>query len=303
MYFRSTEGRHRLLANASQVGVPSIARPVTYLRTIELVLPPLREQAAIADILGTLDDKIELNRRMNNTLNAMAQALFKSWFVDFEPVRAKILKQDAGLPQSIASVFPNELANSEIGPIPKGWKVTILGQLLDLAYGKSLKADSRLPGTIPVYGSNGRVGWHNKALVRGPGIIVGRKGNPGTVAWAATSFYPIDTTFYVVPKGPEDTLCFLHYALVSQNLPLIAADSAVPGLNRNLAYMNTQLLPPYELIRYFNAQVGPLLERCHHLDVEARTLSLVRDALLPELISGNLRVEDANTTHLPRRNA
>ena len=94
VYFKSYEGQHQLLANSSQVGVPSIAQPVTYLRTIEIPLPPLTTQRAIAHVLGTLDDKIELNRRMNETLEGMARALFKSWFVDFDPVRAKAaLKQ------------------------------------------------------------------------------------------------------------------------------------------------------------------------------------------------------------------
>ncbi|CAI8743495.1 type I restriction enzyme, S subunit [Methylococcus capsulatus] len=89
-YFRSPEGQHKLLANTSQVGVPSIAQPVTYLRSLEIPLPPLPEQRAIAHILSTLDDKIELNRRQNETLEAMARALFRAWFVDFEPVRAKM---------------------------------------------------------------------------------------------------------------------------------------------------------------------------------------------------------------------
>ena len=88
-YFKTREGLHRLLANTSQVGVPSIAQPVSYLRTIPIPLPPLSEQRAIAHILSILDDKIELNRRMNETLEALARVLFKSWFVDFDPVRAK----------------------------------------------------------------------------------------------------------------------------------------------------------------------------------------------------------------------
>ena len=101
LYFRSPQGHHQLLANASQVGVPSIAQPVTYLRTIEIPLPPLSEQRAIAHILGTLDDKIELNRRMNETLEAMARGLFKSWFVDFDPVRAKAaLRNHAALEET-----------------------------------------------------------------------------------------------------------------------------------------------------------------------------------------------------------
>ena len=89
-YFKTPEGQHKLPANTSQVGAPSIAQPVTYLRTIDLPLPPLPEQRAIAHILGTLDDKIELNRRMNETMEGMARAIFKSWFVDFDPVRAKM---------------------------------------------------------------------------------------------------------------------------------------------------------------------------------------------------------------------
>ena len=123
LFFKSPEGRHKLLANASQVGVPSIARPVTYLRTLKMSIPPLPEQRAIAHILGTLDDKIELNRRMNETLEAMAQALFKSWFVDFDPVRAKMEGRDIGLPKDIADLFPDRLVDSELGEIPEGWKV------------------------------------------------------------------------------------------------------------------------------------------------------------------------------------
>ena len=89
-YFKTPAGQHQLLANSSPVGVPSIAQPVSYLRTIEIPLPSLREQRRIAEILGALDDKIELNRRTNATLEQMAHALFKSWFVDFDPVRAKM---------------------------------------------------------------------------------------------------------------------------------------------------------------------------------------------------------------------
>ena len=137
MYFKSHEGQHQLLANASQVGVPSIAQPVTYLREIEIPLPPLSEQRAIAHILGTLDDKIELNRRMNETLEAMARASFKSWFVGFEPVLAKMdgrwCRGDSlpGLPAEHYDLFPDRLVDSVLGEIPEGWEVRALGTLLD----------------------------------------------------------------------------------------------------------------------------------------------------------------------------
>jgi type I restriction enzyme S subunit len=100
------------------------------IRSFPFQIPPLHEQHAIAHILGTLDDKIELNRRMNETLEAMAQALFKSWFVDFDPVRAKAEGRDSGLPKHIANLFPDSFEDSELGEIPKGWEVKTLGEML-----------------------------------------------------------------------------------------------------------------------------------------------------------------------------
>ena len=144
------------------------------------------EQRAIAHILGTLDDKIELNRRMNETLEELARSLLKSWFVDFDPVRAKAEERDTGLPREIADLFPDSFEDSELGEVPRGWGVRKLGELLELEYGKALKAEDRCAGNIPVYGSNGQVGWHNEKLVNGPGIVLGRKGNPGVVTWAPT---------------------------------------------------------------------------------------------------------------------
>ena len=91
-------------------------------------IPPPREQRAIAHILGTLDDKIELNRRMNETLEAMARALFKSWFVDFDPVRAKAEGRDPGLPKPLADLFPDSFEDSELGEIPKGWRASVIGK-------------------------------------------------------------------------------------------------------------------------------------------------------------------------------
>ncbi|MCY4114897.1 MAG: restriction endonuclease subunit S [Chloroflexi bacterium] len=282
-------------------------------------VPVESEQRAIAHVLGTLDDKIELNRCMSQTLEEMARALFKSWFVDFDPVRAKVaLKQyalanhadpnavpsgngaapggewtveraraylDAMDPQ-IADLFPDRLVPSELGEMPEGWEVKALGELVELAYGKALRAADRKDGTVPVYGSNGQVGWHDEKLVVGPGIVVGRKGNPGVVTWAHGDFYPIDTTFYVVPRNANFGVHFLFFALSIQDLPSVAADSAVPGLNRKLAYMNMQLLPNTPLVAEFNDYARDIFSRRHRLQSESRYLAAQRDALLPELMSG-----------------
>ena len=294
------------------------------LENIEAALPDLPEQRAIAHILGTLDDKIELNRRMNETLEEMARALFKSWFVDFLPVRAKQrARTQTGDPvrakaalinppsegsrwtveqarayldsmdKNTVELFPDRLVDSELGEIPEGWEVKALGELIELAYGKALKADDRKPGAIPVYGSNGQVGWHDERIVAGPGIVVGRKGNPGIVTWVYSDFFPIDTTFYVVPQDTNQKLTFLFIALTRQDLPSVSADSAVPGLNRNLAYMNLQVLPDRTVVEEFDNFVESIFTRRHDLEEESRQLSAQRDVLLPKLVSGELRARNS----------
>ncbi len=261
------------------------------LENIEAASPELPEQYAIAHILGTLDDKIELNRRMNETLEAMSRALYTSWFVTFDPVHAKAEGRDPGLPPNIADLFPDSFEDSELGEIPKGWGVRKLGDLLELAYGKALKAEDRRDGNVPVYGSNGQVGWHDQHLVDGPGIVVGRKGNPGITTWVPTNFFPIDTTFYVVPKPSCRSLEFLFHALRTHDLAALGADSAVPGLNRNLVYMSNQLLPPAEILGHFDRIAGGLSRRVNFGNDATRALAAVRDTLLPKLISGALRVD------------
>ena len=264
-------------------------------------LPPLPEQRAIAHVLGTLDDKIELNRRMNETLEEMARALFKSWFVDFEPVRAKMDgrwrrgESLPGLPAEHYDLFPDRFVPSELGDIPEGWAVKPLGELVELAYGKALRAAERKRGAIPVYGSNGQIDWHDKKLVPGPGIVVGRKGNPGVVSWAQGDFFPIDTTFYVIPMHASLGLHFLFFALSNQDLPSVAADSAVPGLNRNLAYMNKQLLPDERVLAEFDKYARVNFTHRRNLEEESRALAAQRDALLPGLVSGKLRLVESHS--------
>ena len=289
--FTSQIGRHLLGTILRQTAVSGITG--TDLVELEIPLPALPEQKAIAHILGTIDDKIELNRKTSETLEGIAKALFKSWFVDFDPVRAKAEGRSTGLPDEISELFPDSLEESELGEIPSGWFVQRLEDLLELSYGKALKESDRIPGLFPVFGSNGEVGFHNEALVKGPGIIVGRKGNPGIVKWSEKDFFPIDTTFYVKPKMKDLRLSFLFHVLSNQRLPELSADSAVPGLNRNIAYMNQQVLPPVDLIFFFDQMVSTIFDRMNCLRSEEEILSPLRNALLPRLISGELRVPDA----------
>ncbi len=307
LFLQSTHARWQI----EQVAVGSTQKTISLksISALTIPIPPAEELEAIAHILGTLDDKIELNRRMNQTLEAMARALFKSWFVDFDPVRAKhtLSKVEGaegrplassgqafpGLPKPLADPFPDSFEDSERGEIPKGWEVKKLGDLLKLAYGKALKAEDRRDGNVPVYGSNGQVGWHDQRLVTGPGIVVGRKGNPGIATWVPTDFFPIDTTFYVVPKSNCRSLEFLFHVLRTHDLASLGADSAVPGLNRNLAYMSDQLLPPARLLEQFECLTSGLSRRVNCGNEETRALAAVRNSLLPKLISGEVRVNAA----------
>jgi type I restriction enzyme S subunit len=280
-YLRSPQGQYLLLQNTSTTGVPAIAQPLTSLKKILIPLPNLQEQRYIASLLGTLDDKIALNRSMNSTLESIGQALFRRWFVDFE------FPNEEGKPYKSSG---GEMVETELGEVPRGWRIMIVGEVLELAYGKPLKDENRLKGNVPVYGSNGQIGWHDEKLVEGPGIVVGRKGNPGIVTWSHKAFFPIDTTFYVVPKTIR-SMYYLFYILGLQDLQSLGADSAVPGLNRNVVYMNKMIVPSSETLEIFDAVLRKIYDKVQDNNDQSNILAEIRDALLPKLMSGEIRAK------------
>lgn len=241
----------------------------------KILLPSLEIQKKIGDILGSLDDKIELNHRLNENLEQMGMALYKHWFVDFGPF------QDGGF------------VESELGQIPKGWNIGKVGEILELTYGKALKADHRKKGSVPVFGSSGCVGWHNESIVEGPGIIVGRKGTIGTVTLSPIPFYPIDTSFYVTPKIKVGIFHYLYHFLKQLDMPKMGSDSAVPGLNRNTVYMCDVVYPPLEWIIKFENQVREYYSLITSNNQENVRLKQMRDYLLPRLLSGDIEVQSA----------
>ncbi|MDD5617007.1 MAG: restriction endonuclease subunit S [Candidatus Methanoperedens sp.] len=259
--------------------VPGLNRDNVY--EIVRAIPNFIEQLAIASILVSLDDKIALNRQMNTTLEAIGQVLFKHWFVDFE------FPDGEGKPYRSSG---GEMVETELGEVPRGWKVMTVGEILELAYGKPLKDENRLKGKVPVYGSNGQIGWHNEKLVEGPGIVVGRKGNPGIVTWSHKAFFPIDTTFYVVPKNIR-SMYYLFYILLLQDLQSLGADSAVPGLNRNVVYMNKMVIPSPNVLELFDIYLREIYNKVQVSNEESEILTAIRDALLPKLMSGEIRVK------------
>lgn len=248
--------------------VPTLNR--NHIHTIPVEIPPIGTQHKIVNVLGSLDDRIDLLKKINVTLEKVVRSLFKSWFIDFDG--------------------QTEFVDSELGEIPKGWKIMSLGDIVDFHYGKALKEEIRQKGSIPVYGSNGLIGWHDKALVKGPGIIIGRKGNPGTVKLSMTDFFPIDTTFYITSKSHLKSIYFLFNTLRNQNLQLLVSDTAVPGLNRNIAYGNKILVPPVELIEIFDYYVHIFYNMIHIEQKETEILIKLRDLLIPKLMSGEITV-------------
>ena len=259
-----------------------------------IALPPIGTQVRIAELFDALDDRITLLRETNATLEAIAQALFKSWFVDFDPVRAKCDgRAPEGMDEATATLFPDSFEDSKLGAVPRGWLPRRLDSFLELAYGKALKAEERQPGRVPVYGSGGITGWHDTALVSQPSIVVGRKGTVGSVYWESRPFFPIDTVFYVKSELPL-TYCF--ELLKTLGLKDMNTDAAVPGLNRENVYRLLTPAIPADVLDAFDALVGSLRARIDQNDALAETLSTLRDTLLPRLISGQLRLPEAAET-------
>jgi type I restriction enzyme S subunit len=287
-FFRSDDGRHELLKNASTVGTPGIGQPLSSLRSIRVPLPPLAEQTAIAAVLGALDDKIELNRRMNATLEAMARTLFQSWFVDFDPVRAKLDgRRPAALDPATAALFPDCFHETTCGHIPAGWQLGRLGDLCNLKRGHDLPTNTRTAGPIPVISSSGISGTHSDTKVQGPGVVTGRYGTIGKVFYVETDYWPLNTTLFVddFKRNPPR---FIFHALGEVNFQNYTDKAAVPGVNRNHLHEEPTVLPPMELRQAFAIAVSPLWSQHAANERQSHTLATLRDTLLPKLLSGEI---------------
>lgn len=290
-YFGHPAVREWIVRHAHGATMPNLNTSI--LASCPFLLPPKKIQEAIADILGTLDDRIELNRKMNETLEQMARALFKSWFIDFDPVHAKMdgrWKKGhslPGLPAELWDLFPDSMEQQENIKIPTGWCTSRLDSILTLAYGKSLPSEKRVPGGIPVYGSGGLNGYHNESLVTDATIIVGRKGTVGSLYWEHRPCFPIDTVYFVQSSAP---MTFCYFLLESLPLKDMNTDAAVPGLNRENAYRLLFTRPPNRLIGEFDAVASKIRERLVFVQTEISTLIQVRDSLLPKLMNGEVRV-------------
>ena len=309
--WQSIEGGGSVFGNATRNDIESLS-----------ILWPTNsnERKAIAHVLGTLDDKIELNRRMNQTLEEIAQVLFKSWFVDFDPVRAKVEGLDTCLPQHIADLFPDSFEDSELGQTPKGWAFASLIELINPTKGVSyssadlIEADTALvtlksfargggyrPEGLKSYAGSYKA---NQVVVPGEVVlactdvtqaaeVVGRPAIVRPSTKYKTLIASLDTMI-LRPKDGKLTKAFLYflcgsakftehtYAHTTGTTVLHLASTAMPSFRLPL--------PSSELVQAFDIIAKPLLGKIQNIEQESETLSSLRDSLLPKLISGELKV-------------
>lgn len=306
--------------------IPSTSRESFY--SLPVFVPPLEEQRAIAAVLGVLDDKIELNRRMNATLEVMARALFKSWFVDFDPVRAKMEgRTPYGMNAATAALFPAAFTNSSLGPIPQGWEVAPFSETITLFGGGTPKTSitgfwnggipwfsvgdaptdsdvfvTQTEKTITEAGlanSSARVLPANTAIISARGTV-GKCALLGCPMAMNQSCYGIRST-----EGRGDY--FTYYALraIVSILQRNTHGAVFDTITRSTFHSVQTIVPPTELTRAFDEDVAPYLGRILSNLKESRVLAAIRDALLPKLLSGAVRIRDAmraaETTSLVRR--
>jgi type I restriction enzyme S subunit len=236
---------------------------LSILKNVKIKIPSLDFQKRIIGYISSYEDLIRNNRRRIQLLEESARLLYKEWFFHLR--------------------FPGHEHVKIVDGVPEGWAEKTLGEVIVLHYGKALKADDRVPGPYPVYGSSGVIGFHEKFLVKGPAIVLGRKGNVGSVFWCAKDFFPIDTVYFI-----ESSSSSLYLYLALQKMKFINTDVAVPGLNRDMAYSRKILIPNPSLLTAFLREVEPMQQQIEKLAEYNNKLAEARDLLLPRLMNGEL---------------
>ena len=228
-------------------------------------------QRRIASILSSLDRKIELNNKINDDLEEMAQAIFKNWFVDFEPFK------------------DGKFVDSELGMIPEGWKVGCLGDLITIKYGKDHKKLD--DGTFPVYGSGGFMRFVNSWLYNGESVLIPRKGTLDNIMYVCEKFWTVDTMFFSVPKM-DYVMKYVYNYIKRFDFSKMNEGTSVPS--NTAARLNKMqiLIPTHEVLEMYDETLCPIYNKRKMNDKESRTLSLLRDTLLPRLMSGELEVPE-----------
>ena len=252
---------------ARSTGTTVIGIKAAELRKVEIDLPPLQEQQQIAEILCSLDDKIDLNNKINANLQQQAQAIFKSWFVNFEPF------QDG------------EFVESELGPIPKGWRVGTLSELVAVKYGKDHK--KLTDGPYPVYGSGGIMRYVERPIYTKESVLIPRKGTLNNVIYLNEPFWSVDTMFYTEMKM-ENVAKYVYHFVSGKDLASMNSGSAVPSMTTDILNSMKVVIPTAEWLAKFEQILLPLYSQMFQNAAQSKTLAQLRDTLLPKLMNGGI---------------
>jgi type I restriction enzyme S subunit len=312
IYYFSRSPEFRSHAIQNMVGSSGRQRvPNDAIENYECEFPPLSDQKAIAHILGTLDDKIELNQKMNQTLEEIAKAIFKSWFVDFDPFRAKVEGRHTGLPPEICDLFPDELVDSEIGEIPKGWgscQARSFVKLNDQSWSNKNHPDfveyldlgnikSNKISEIETYLWDEAPSRARRALKIGDTIVGTVRPGNRSFGFVQRSGITGSTGFAVLTPLKYEYAEFVYLGVCSdtniERLAHLADGAAYPAVSNEIILDTSFVEPPPDLVMGFHKLVSPLIQRLEISDQESTVLSDLRDTLLPKLISGELRIPDA----------
>jgi len=275
------------------------------LKALDIQLPPLPEQRAIAHVLGTLDDKIDLNRRMNETLEAMARAIFKDWFVDFGPVQAKMEGRDTGLPDRIAALFPDRMVESELGEVPEGWAVKPLKDCFNFTMGQSPPGSSynEEEEGLPFFQGRTDFGFRypeNRKYCTAPTRIAERD---DTLVSVRAPVGDINMAWEKCCIG-RGVAAFRHYSgsrsftyysarAMQHELKEYEHTGTVFGaINKKQFEAISVVNPASEIVSLFENKIGFLDERIRENISERRSLVQARDILLPKLVSGEIRIQE-----------
>lgn len=309
-FFNSHEGRQIIESIVEQVAAAGIRG--SDLAKLPVPYFPVEKQRCISQILEMLDDKVELNRQMNETLEATARAIFKSWFVDFDPVRAKMEGRESHLHTEVSELFPNRFVHSEMGEIPEGWSV---GTLSDLShkpqYGYTASANDKPVGPkflrITDINKKAWIDWssvpyceitgddYKKYQLRKDDILIARMADPGHGVMIEENHEAVFAS-YLIRYRPirKQYARFLQYWLRSNSywslVKARAEGTTRASLNAKVLSVFPLVIPPFYAVEAFSNQVGALRDRIVANASEIELLSTLRDTLLPKLLSGELRV-------------
>ena len=309
-YMTSAAFQTEVIARATGTSVPGLRQ--TEVLELHVRLPPMSEQRAIGDVLYSINKKIALNSRMNQTLESMARALFRSWFVDFDPVRANMEGRPTGLPDKVAALFPDRLVNFPSGDVPEGWRIATLNEAFEVLSGgtPSRSEPAYWNGDIPWFSVRDaptpsdvfvlrteehitREGIDNSAaqvLPVGTTIITAR-GTVGKLAMVGVPMATNQSCFGVRGRaGLSDiwTYFALHHAVTA--LQQNTHGSVFDTINRSTFDSVSAVLPPANLATAYEGVAKPLFNRIKANREQSYTLAATRDALMPKLLSGDLRI-------------